>query len=146
MLAALAPAGDWRSYVNARYAYSICYPRQFVPQGEADNGDGQVFAGPGGAELRVYGSNNVLDRSLAEEMADQARLLTGRNGKVTYRFANKGSAVVSGDDGAGTVFYAKTIARSDQFLSFQLRYPKAASARYKPVVETIARCFRPLKR
>lgn len=50
--------------------------------------------------------------------------------------------MLSGNDGASTLFYAKTFARDGQFITFQLKYPKVAASRYKPVVEQIARCFR----
>lgn len=137
------PAGGrWESYANARYAYSICYPAQLlVPQGEADNGDGQTFRASGGAELRVFGSNNALEETLAQAAARQSRYLTGARGKVTYRAAGRGWSVASGSDGKDMLFYAKTLERDDQFVSFTLRYPQAQAARYKAVVERTARCF-----
>ena len=34
----------WATYVNVRFQYSICYPKDLlVPQGESDNSDGQKF-------------------------------------------------------------------------------------------------------
>ena len=43
--------GTWRDYVNAKYAYAICYPADLLrPQGESDAGDGQAFLGDGGVK------------------------------------------------------------------------------------------------
>ncbi len=36
-------------------SYRLDYPADFVPQGESDSSDGQVFVGEEGAELRVWG-------------------------------------------------------------------------------------------
>ena len=35
---------NYKTYVNARFKYSISYPADvLIPQGEAENGDGQIF-------------------------------------------------------------------------------------------------------
>ena len=52
-----------------------------VPQGEPDNGDGQKFLARDGAELVVYGSNNALDESLKNTLADAGARLAGPSGK-----------------------------------------------------------------
>jgi hypothetical protein len=53
---ALTPAqAGFQTYTNARFGYRIAYPADFSPQGESDNGDGQVFTGGDDAELRVWG-------------------------------------------------------------------------------------------
>ena len=136
-------SGVWATYVNARYGFVICYPENLLmAQGEADNSDGQTFNAPDGAELRAFGSNNVFNRSLTAETMQEARYYMGRRGKVTYRGARRGWAVISGDDGRATAFYTKTFKREDQFVTFQLKYPKAAATRYKPVVERLSSCFR----
>ena len=46
---------SFQPYINARFGYRLDYPADFVPQGESDSGDGQVFIGEEGAELRVWG-------------------------------------------------------------------------------------------
>lgn len=52
-------------YTNTRYSYTISYPTSFVPQGESQNGDGEVFAGSG-ASLRVFGTHNIAHDSLRD--------------------------------------------------------------------------------
>jgi hypothetical protein len=146
LLPAAAAPMDWQTYVNVRYAYQLCYPAGLLKaQPEPDNSDGRAFAGRDGAQLLVFGSNNILESSLAVEASDQARGYTGKSGKISYRAWGRGWMVLSGDDGADTLFYTKTFERGDQFLAFQLKYPKAAAAKYKPVIARLNRCFVPLK-
>jgi hypothetical protein len=144
---AASAADAWQTYINGRFAFSVCYPGNLLlPQGEADNGDGATFKALDGAELRAFGANNALDKSLADEAAEQARAYTGRRGKITYRAAKGDWAVISGNDGGGSLFYTKTFTRGDQFVGFQLKYPKGKATRYAPVVERIAGCFKLRKR
>lgn len=72
----------YKTYNNARFGYSISYPSDLLsPQGEADNGDGQIFLGDG-AEMRVFGSNLLLNESLQKEY----NTLVKQKGKsVTYK-------------------------------------------------------------
>src|SRR5262245_4804345 len=61
-----------QTYHNAPYDYSICYTADvFIPQGEADSGDGQRFLSKDGkAEMLVYGSNNALQQTLQQAFAE----------------------------------------------------------------------------
>lgn len=139
-----APASDYRSYANARYAYSICYPSFMTPHAEAPNGDGRTFTGRDGAELAVFGRNNPDGASLADTVRDDAADLAGPRGQVTYRVQKSNWAVFSGANG-GKLFYSKTFQRNGQFVIFELTYPRASADRYKPVVENLSRCFRLLR-
>jgi hypothetical protein len=146
LLPAAAAPLDWKTYVNVRYGYQLCYPDGLLnAQPEADNADGRSFVGPDGAQLLVFGTNNVLQSSLADEASQQASGYAGTRGRIGYHARGRGWIVISGDDGAGSLFYTKTFERGDQFLAFQLKYPKAAAAKYKPVVERLNRCFVALK-
>ena len=55
----------YKTYSNARFGYVINYPTDIlIPQGEADNGDGQKFISKEkGVIALVYGSNNALDET-----------------------------------------------------------------------------------
>lgn len=154
-MAACGPASDgpqptvargggitWRTYVNPRYRYRICYPANLMrPSREADNGDGRSFVAADQGRLSVFGRNNFDGASLASTVDGDAADLAGSRGKVSYRVVRPGWAVFSGDDGGSMLFYSKTIRRGDQFVIFELSYPKAAAARYKPVVENLSKCF-----
>ncbi len=143
-LAAQAPEASrhvWKVYTNVRFQYSICYPQDLlVPQGEAENSDGQKFLAKDGAKLLVFGQNNALNESLKAALEDTATRLAGASGKVTYKVVKPGWFVASGQNGP-SIFYAKTLYAHDQFKSFELTYDGAASSVYQPVVARLARCF-----
>jgi hypothetical protein len=146
LLAASTAPVKWQTYVNVRYGYQLCYPAGLLEaQPEADAGDGRTFVGKDGAELLVFGAYNVLQSNLADEATEQASGYTGKRGKISYRAKGREWLVLSGDDGADNLFYTKTFERGDRFLAFQLKYPKAAAAKYKPVIDRLNRCFVPLK-
>lgn len=133
----------WPIYVNVRYGFQACYPRGVLkPQGEADNSDGQTLTAGDGAKMLVFGSNNPLEQSLGEKVRELAHDLAGKRGKLTYQVARPGWAVISGNDGGATIFYAKIFQRDDQFITMQLTYKAGTEARYNPVAAQIARCFR----
>jgi hypothetical protein len=138
------PAADhhvWRTYTNVRFQYAICYPEDLlVPQGEAENSDGQSFVGKDGARLTVFGQNNALDESLKDASAATASRLAGPSGKVTYQVLKANWFVVSGRRGS-TVFYAKTDYSDDQFKSFELTYEDSAASTYKPLIRRLVACF-----
>ena len=138
-----APTADtWRTYANVRFGYRICYPADLLqPQPEAPNGDGRVFIAADSAKLTVFGRNNAAESSLSETAAALASDLAGSKGRIRYRVVRRNWAVSSGDDGGSMLFYSKIILRNDQFIIFELVYPRALATRYKPVVEQLARCF-----
>ena len=139
--ASAAASHDWRTYVNVRFGYAICYPADLVqPQPEADNGDGRVFSGADGVELRVYGRNNATDATLkSAEKDDETRLGNG-GGLITYRAAKVDWYVLSGRLG-DRLFYAKTRLVEDQFEIFELSYPASAAKTWDPVSARISSCF-----
>lgn len=139
IIAPPVPPG-WREYRNARFAYSICYPPGLAPQPEADNGDGRLFLARDGARLAVWGGYDADRRGLAASLAQDAARLTGARGRVTYRAVGRDAGVVSGL-AAERLFYVKTLLRGDRTITFELSYPQRLAARYRPVVESLARCF-----
>jgi hypothetical protein len=126
----------YKTYTNARYGYSISYPSNLlVPQGEADNGDGQAFrAKDGAAELRVYGSQNLGDGLAGAYTEAQA----GKS--VVYKTMKGNWFVVSGRDG-GKIFYQKTMFKGDVFKTFIIEYDEAQKSTYDAVTTRIARSF-----
>jgi hypothetical protein len=130
---------DFDSYSNAKYGYAVGYPKhEFLPQGESDAGDGQIFLSPDGkAELRVYGEFNVLDETLAARF--QAAL--GQSGlQPNYKVLRKDWFVVSGML-SGKVFYQKTLQTKDAFYTLMLTYDVTAKSTYDPLVADIVKSF-----
>lgn len=133
-------AAPWRTYTNDRFGYQICYPVHiFTPQGEPASRDGQHFRASDGADLVVFGS--FFPETLGEEISESQAQATGKKGKVSYRTVHSDWAVLSGDDGEKSEFYTKIFWKKHQFSVFNLTYPKAAKARYVPIIEHIVDCF-----
>src|SRR4051794_3302166 len=102
-----AAAQTYSTYSNARFGYSIDYPKGVVkPQPESANGDGRVFASADGQiELRVWGSYNALGTTLKQKYADDVKQHACC---VSYKPLLTKTYVLSGASGK-QVFYEKTI-------------------------------------
>lgn len=134
-------------YLNERFAFAISYPPAIlVPQGEADNGDGQKFLSKDlKASMLVYGCNNAMGDSLKGRFQDEI------NGEkkdsplrtVTYKVLKKSWFVISGTEG-NMIFYTKVLynKNEDQFLSFRITYPKSQCELYDPLVSVISKSLK----
>lgn len=133
----------YRIYQNARYNFSIAYPSTLVPEGEADNGDGQVFRSHDDTVMmRAWGSNNISNETLREALnAAIADIEEMGDGKATYKFMGRNFFVVSGVRG-GNVVYQKTLMRGDVFKTFLIGYPVALKSTYDSITARVARSFK----
>jgi hypothetical protein len=132
---------QWRTYANARFGYSLCYPRPFLRAGqEAPNGDGISLAGQGGGQVLVFGSNNVDGESLEHLTAATYKDHVLKGESVTYQRVAQKWAVLSGAAGS-SVFYEKIVARDDQFITLSMQYPKKNQAAWGPIVSRMSRCL-----
>jgi hypothetical protein len=141
---ALTPAqAGFQTYTNARFGYRIAYPADFTPQGESDNGDGQVFTGGDDAELRVWGGYNVLGETPASALREELRRCAENRRQITYRTVGRGFFVVSGYESDGTrIFYLRKIVRPSLQVGFEFVYPVNNRARYDREVRVIANSLR----
>jgi hypothetical protein len=130
---------NYETYSNARFDYSISYPSNLLaPQGEADNGDGQIFSGDG-AEMRVYGSNMLANETLFKEFNS---VMKEYSSGVTYRTYRKSFFVVSALRD-GKIFYRKTIARPNgSFITFTIEYDESKRGVYDKAVSKMAKSFK----
>jgi hypothetical protein len=128
----------YKLYGNSRFGYSVEYPAELlIPQGEAPNGDGQIFRNDE-AEMRVYGSNLLLNETL---QAEYESLLKEKKG-VTYKVVKKDFFVISGKD-KGRIYYQKMMhGENDDFLIFMIEYPETKRAIYDEVVTRIVKSFK----
>ncbi len=129
----------YRSYNNSRFGYTISYPSDLLtPQGEAANRDGQVFLGTG-AEMRVYGSNLLLNDTLAGEYR---AILREKGSSVTYKVLKSSFFVISGKSG-GRIFYQKTMENSEgAFITFMIEYDESRRKTFDAVVTRVVRSFK----
>jgi len=136
-----APQNNYKTYTNARFKYSISYPADLlIPQGEAENGDGQVFKekDSSSVEMRVYGSHNALNETLRDRYEELARAW-GKG--VTYKVIRQDWFVVSAMVN-GKIHYQKTFLRGETFKTFEIEYDAVRGPTYNDVTDRIARSFK----
>ncbi|MFS8906903.1 hypothetical protein [Synechococcus sp. OH2] len=134
---------SFQPYINARFGYRLDYPADFVPQGESDSGDGQVFVGEEGAELRVWGGYNIFQATPASALQEELQRSRESGRRVTYQVAGRDFFVVSGyEPGSLRIFYLKKLVRPSLEAGFELVYPASRRERYDRDVEAIARSLR----
>lgn len=146
LLPSFAPAADtFQTYRNSRFDYSIDYPANLLmPQGEADNGDGQVFVSADQqARFKIYGTHNVLEESLKDLFHKESQdVVTGRiTKKVTYKRQKDNWFVISGYIG-DKIFYQKTVLANDQFKTFYMEYPETQRHLYDHILGRMASSFK----
>lgn len=129
----------WETYVNGRYGYSVSYPSDLLAaQGEADNGDGQIFADGNAAEMRVFGSQMLLGKTM---LGEYSRLLK-ENPNATYKLFRNNFFVVSGKR-SNRIFYQKTIMKNDgSFITLSIEYDAGKRDIYDKVTARIAKSFK----
>ncbi|MGB4336313.1 MAG: hypothetical protein WBJ41_15850 [Chromatiaceae bacterium] len=146
LLAPLAPAAEnFQTYHNPRFDYAIEYPANLlIPQGEADNGDGQVFVSPDQqARFKIYGTHNVLEESIKDLFHKESQdVATGKiTKKVTYKRQKNNWFVISGYIG-NKIFYQKTLLSNDQFKTFYMEYPETQRHLYDHILGRMASSFK----
>lgn len=135
------PQNNYKTYTNARFKYSISYPADLlVPQGEAENGDGQVFKekGRSSVEMRVYGGFNALNETLRTRYE---KLLRDWGKGITYKVIRQDWFVVSAMVN-GKIHYQKTILRGDVFKTFEIEYDAVRGSTYNDVTDRISKSFK----
>lgn len=135
----------YNRYYNSRFNYSVTYPVSIlIPQGEAQNGDGQKFVSKDKSiTLLVYGSHNALNQKLEDVYRTQSRNATRENPTrvVTYKTRGNDWFVVSGYEN-GNVFYNKTILRNGDFKVLEIRYNKSLQPKFDPIAAEISKSFK----
>ncbi|CAI3952584.1 hypothetical protein [Commensalibacter communis] len=138
----ISATNQWHLYYNSRFHYQICYPPMMIPQGESDNGDGQLFIAKDGASIRVYGSYR-LDQDFTITANQISQWMVGDKGRITYRSYHPQWAVVSGYDKAGKIFYMKLLkGTEDRIMVVVLTYSAKLKFIYNPLSATIASCLK----
>lgn len=123
------------TYGNARFGYAISYPAVLIPQGEADNGDGQVFENDD-AKLTVFGSNMLLNETLQKEYNAKLKELGAES--VSYKIYRPAFFVVSGKSG-GKIYYRKVVKkRNGSFVTLIFEYDESKRGIYDKAAARIA--------
>jgi hypothetical protein len=141
-LTLVSAQAKYQTYANARFGYSISYPAGIlIPQGESDNGDGQIFRSRDGkAEMRVFGRYNVQNETLRGAFNAAVTGEGGSGREVTYKLLKGNFYVVSGRQN-GKIFYEKTMLKGDTFKTFMMKYDESESATYNSITSRVSRSF-----
>lgn len=141
----LAAVETFQTYHNSRFDYSIDYPENLlIPQGEAPNGDGQIFASADNeARMIIYGTHNVLEQSIQDLFQQESRNAASARitKQVTYKRQKANWFVVSGYIGP-KIFYQKTFLSNDMFKTFYIEYPQNQRQRYDPILRRLGSSFK----
>jgi len=128
-------------YENYRFGFQVKYPRDILfPQGESENGDGQVFSSSDGAfTLAVWGEIKPVGSSVDELFEYESRGLVHRNKKmvVTYKRRQDDWFVVSGVEGSFGI-YRRVHVRDGSVARLEMRWPIDQVERWKPTIEKVS--------
>lgn len=126
---------SYDDYYNPRFDFSVSYPTFFVRKYEAANQDGCEFAFGNNYSMRVYGMNNVLEKTIKELFKDS------KKSTDTYSTSKDNWFVVSGVNEQGNIYYRKTILENNVEYVVELVYPRAHKTEYEAVVKKVISSF-----
>ena len=118
----------------------MLWPSSFRAQPPPENGDGQTWTSPDGqALLAVYGTDNVLGYSPAQDEAADARLLS-----VAYVDISGDIVTVSGyKNGGHTIVYQRDVVGPGSIDTLYWSYPADQKAQWNAAVTRTAQTFQP---
>lgn len=139
-------AGDWQTYVNTRYGFSLSVPHTiFVSSAEStETESGRVWVSRDG-RARLVASAGVND-SRETPSSYRAFVLqkTYSDARITYAPMRSRWFVLSGvkDD---KMFYERItfVCRGSLIYGWQITYPAGERQVYDPIVEAIHKSYRP---
>lgn len=135
LIAAPAVATDWGSYENGRFGYAVDIPSGFSGQGEAENGDGQVFVPASGLEKLTVWGGNIVEEDFAAHVAHAMALAADDGWALSYQASSPSWASFSGKRN-GQILYARIISlcSGSQYATFWLEYPVREIGKLDPIV------------
>jgi len=128
----------YATYCNARFGFTVRYPRSLKMGPPPENDDGREFLAKDGFSMTASGINNAADDTLASEMAEWRRDFT----RVTYQATGRNWFVLSGTK-AGKIIYVKAYVGKGSINHLYITYPAKLKTKYRKVVATISSSFKP---
>ena len=129
-------------YCNERYGYCVDYPDFLIPQGEADNGDGQQFISEDGwQKMWVYrdakmdietGAPLSLERAYRDDLPQK---------KVTGKELSDNHYFIKGKKDGETTFQQYTLLAGDDFFTIYLEYPDGDDTLFNAIAEQASGSF-----
>lgn len=126
---------SYEEYYNPRFDFSVSYPSFFKRKYEAANQDGCEFEFGNNYSMRVYGMNNVLEKTIKELFKDS------KKSTDTYSTSKDNWFIVSGVNEQGNIYYRKTILEDEVEYVVELVYPQAKKTEYDAVVKKVISSF-----
>jgi hypothetical protein len=140
----------FKKYCSSKFGFCVDYPEGILfPQGESDNGDGQMFKSKNAENyLQVYRDyRDMVEENAKFSLEDAYQLDTWSNDPdkpkrvLTYKKLGKNFYVVSGYNNS-KVFYQKTIIINDVLATCMLEYNEAEKSIYDKVCDRIYKSFK----
>lgn len=136
----------FNTYCNDRFQFCIEYPKNFTPQGESHNGDGQSFLSEDKkSTLIVSGIMSIVD--VNPTIKEHFEMVT-IDENITYKVLKKDFFIISGYNKNGDIFYQKTLAKNfkennkntlpDYYQTLKIVYPKNQSKKYSEYCKKIS--------
>jgi serine/threonine-protein kinase len=145
ILASVALASDWTTYVNDRFGATAEIPGSYKAGDPPANNDGLSFTSPDGdATIVVWGA---LAKVMDENFADYAKRLVGYDTDdgwtVSYSAGKKDWYAFSGSK-ADRIFFEKVIqtCKGDIANHVRLEYPAARKSEFDPIVTHVTKSLR----
>jgi len=126
VFATSALAAEWTRYENSRFGYVVDVPPGFAGEGEAQNGDGQIFRSAEGTQLlRVYGGH-IMEENFEASVQTAMGYAAEAGWSLSYERVTPSWASYSGTRN-GQILYARAIPLCDgtQYATFEYEYPEA---------------------
>ena len=132
---------EFKTYINARFGYSVEYPDIFIDSKEPDNGDGIVFEDADGEyNLTIWGGYNVLGQngsSLLEMCLERVAHIVPGSEKSGAGFYSIEYSDDGGQDGVEHIFFEYGVINADMMAGFILKYPKESEVRFAEIKRVI---------
>lgn len=139
----LAKPPALQPYRNGRWDFKISSPQGWVPSRPPENGSGQAWVSKDRkSDFVCYASFNSSEQTLAEMVAEQDASIRRTKGKVLYRRVAKTWYVLNWVV-AGKETYERVDWTNDVVSGWVLTYPASRSKSLGPLIEAIAKTWRP---
>jgi hypothetical protein len=133
----------YQKYCNARFRYCLDYPRQLIPQPEAQNGDGRDFTSADGkVNLKVWGALDLVEGQDRNDVLNSSIQAASEGKKITYRRLLPTVYFLSGYNAEGKIFYRKTLWKNGELVSMELTYSPNLKKQYDSIVPLIVKSFK----
>ncbi len=140
----------FKQYCSSRFGYCVDYPDKILfPQGESDNGDGQMFKSKTAENyLQVYRDyRDMIEEDSKFDLEDAYQLDTwSKDPKkpkrvITYKNLQKNYYVVSGYNN-GKIYYQKTIISNELLITCMIEYNESEKLIYGKVCDRMFKSFK----